>query len=146
MLGQAAKIAVELLVPVRESTEVREMFDLIDIARTQATAIDLLQGYQIEITEQIANPLQIAAAPGMRQKMLPAARQVVVITLGTDTDLDVETEQPQTAILRPFIRWRATWIDLWIAQVNRPSGRPTPEHYALSAHASYCAARSLAIR
>ncbi|MNW66049.1 hypothetical protein D3C74_444860 [compost metagenome] len=60
VLGQATEIAIELLIPVREGAELGKVFDLIDVARTQAAAIGFLQGDQIEVAEQVADLLQIA--------------------------------------------------------------------------------------
>jgi len=95
VLGEAPEIAIELLVPEGKGALLGQVLDLIDITRAQAAAIDLLQRHQIEIGEQITDALKIAGTPGMRQQMLPAARQVVVVTLGIDADLNIETEQAQ---------------------------------------------------
>src|SRR5690606_19983434 len=100
VLGEAAKGAVELLIPVAKGTQLGQMLYLIDITRTQAAPIGFLQGHQIVIAEQLTDTLQIVGTPSMGQKMLPAAGQVVVVTLGADPHLDVETEQPQPAIAR----------------------------------------------
>lgn len=100
VLGETPEVAVELLVPVRKCPELGQMFDLIDVTRAQAAAIGFLQGHQIEVTEQFADPLQVAGPPIVRQQVLPTAGQVVPIALGADTDLDIEAEQAQSPIRR----------------------------------------------
>ena len=60
MLSESAEVAIELLIPVGESAELGQVFDLIDVARTQAAAIGFLQGDQIEVAQQVADLLQIA--------------------------------------------------------------------------------------
>jgi len=92
VLAEATEIAIELLVPVGEGPELGQVFDLVDVARPDAATIGFLQGDQIEVTQQVADLLQIGGAPGVGQQMLPPPGQVVPITLGTDAHLDIKTE------------------------------------------------------
>src|SRR3990167_791638 len=128
VLGKTPEIAVELLVPVGEGPQMGQVFDLIDVARAQAAAIDLLQGHQVEIAEHVANPLQVAGAPRMGQQVLPAAGQVVVIALGADADLDIEAEQAQATVTGPVAGWRTSRVDLWVAQTNGAAGGAAAQH------------------
>jgi len=67
----------------------------------------------------------------MRQHMLPAAGQVMPIPFGTDADLDVETEQAQTAVCGQARRFQVMFVDLRIMQANDAFSSPT-------AHGRYC--------
>ena len=58
-----------------------------------ATTVGLLQGDQVEIAEQVTNTLQVTGPPLMGEHMLPTAGQVMPVTLGAVTHLDIETEQ-----------------------------------------------------
>ncbi|KPX88228.1 Uncharacterized protein ALO64_05504 [Pseudomonas meliae] len=118
VLGEATEIAIELLIPVRKATQLSKVLDLIDEAGTHAAAIDFLQRHQIEIVDQIADFLQVACPAAMWQQMLPAARQVVVVALGTDTHLDIETEQTQPAVFRQAVLRQMMFVDLRIMQAN----------------------------
>ncbi|MDT4856088.1 hypothetical protein FQZ97_904640 [compost metagenome] len=128
VLGQMAKIAIELLVPVGEGAEVGQVFDLVDIAGTQAAAIGFLQGDQVVVGEQIADALQVAGAPVVGQQVLPATCQVVMVTLGIDTDLDIEAEQTQASAAGPVVGRSALRVDLWITQASLASARPATQH------------------
>ena len=115
-------------IPVGKGAQLGQVLDLIDVARAQAAAIDFLQRHQIEIGQQITNALQVAGTPGMWQQVLPAARQVVVITLGIDADLNVEAEQTQEAVGWPVDLRRALWVDLWVTQANGTGLSPAAQH------------------
>ena len=93
VLGQTPEIAIELLIPVGKFALLGKILDLIDVARTMATTVGLLQGDQVEVAEQVANALQVTGPAFVRQYMLPAAGQVMPVTLGAVTHLDIETEQ-----------------------------------------------------
>ena len=69
VLGEMPHVAIELLIPVREGSQVRQVLDLVEVTRAQAASINFLQGHQIKIAKQIANALQIAIAAGMRQQV-----------------------------------------------------------------------------
>ncbi|MNI61739.1 hypothetical protein D3C73_1170250 [compost metagenome] len=118
------KVAVELLVPVREAPQLGQVLHLIDVTRTKAAAIYFLQGHQVEIIEQVADFLQIAGAPGVRQQMLPAAGQVMPIALGTDADLDIEAEQTQAAVRGQARRFQVMIVDPRIMQANDTFSSP----------------------
>src|SRR5690606_37767149 len=135
VLGETPEIAVELLIPVGKRALLGQVFDLIDVARAQAAAIDFLQCHEVKVGKQITNALQVAGTPGMGQQMLPTARQVVVITLGVDADLDIETEQTQKTIGWPVGLGRAMRVDLRVAQTNRTCLSPAAQHALLSAAA-----------
>jgi len=62
--------------------------------------------------------LQIAGTPGVRQQVLPATGQVMAITFGADTDLDIETEQTQATVGRQAGRCQMVFVDLRIMQAN----------------------------
>jgi len=94
VLGETPEIAIELLIPVGKGAQMGEVLDLIDVTGAQAATVGFLQGDQIIVTQYFADALQVAGATGMRQQMLPAARQVVVVALGADANLDVEAKQP----------------------------------------------------
>lgn len=128
MLRQVAKVSIELLVPVGEGPEMSQVLDLIDVARAQAAAINLLQCDEVEVTKQITDTLQVTAASRMRQQMLPAAGQIMMVTLGADTHLNIETEQAQAAIARPFLGGNAMGVDPCVTQTHPPFGWPAPEH------------------
>src|SRR5471032_817911 len=100
VLAKMPEVAIELLIPVRERPELGKVFDLIDVARSQAAAIGFLECDQIEVAQQVADLLQVTGTAVVRQQVLPATCQVMPIALGTDTDLNVETEQPQPTICR----------------------------------------------
>ena len=93
VLGQTPEIAIELLIPVGEFALLGKILDLIDVAGTMTTTISFLQGNQVEVAEQVANALQVTGPAFVRQYMLPAAGQVMPVTLGAVTHLDIETEQ-----------------------------------------------------
>ena len=93
VLGNAPEVAIELLVPVGEGTELGQVLDLVDVAGADAATIGFLQGHHVIVVEQFADALQVAGTPGGRQQVLPAAGQVVTVPFGTDAHLDVETEQ-----------------------------------------------------
>ena len=57
VLSEASQVAVELLVPVRKSAELRQMLDLIDIARSHTAAVRFLQRHEIVVGEQVADSL-----------------------------------------------------------------------------------------
>ncbi|RMQ30608.1 hypothetical protein ALQ06_05813 [Pseudomonas syringae pv. berberidis] len=118
VLGKASEVAIELLIPERETAQLGEMLDLIDEAGAHASAIDFLQGDQIEIVDQVADLLQVASPADVRQQVLPAARQVMPVALGADTDLDIETEQPQPAVFRQAALRQMMFVDLRIMQAN----------------------------
>lgn len=100
------------------------MFHLIDVAGSQAAAIGFLQGDQIEVAQQIADLLQIVSTPAVRQQVLPAPGHVVPIPLGTDADLDIETEQAQTAVCGQARRFQVMFVDLRIMQANDAFSTP----------------------
>ena len=124
VLAEATEIAIELLIPVGEGTELRQVFNLIDVAGSQAAAVGFLQGDQIEVAQQIADLLQIVSTPGVRQQVLPAPGQVVPIALGTDTDLNVEAEQAQTAVCGQARRFQVMFVDPRIMQANDAFSSP----------------------
>src|SRR5690554_4848770 len=96
VLCQFAQIAVALLIPVRELPGSGQIFDLIDEAAAQTAAVYLLQGHQVILTQHLCDFVQGAVALAVRQQVLPAAGNVMVIGLSVDADLNVETEQPET--------------------------------------------------
>ena len=124
VLAEATEVAIELLIPVREGAELGQVFDLIDVAGSQAAAIGFLQGDQVEVAQQIADFLQIVGTPGVRQQMLPASGQVMPVPLGTDADLDIEAEQAQTAVRGQPRRFQVMFVDPRIMQANDAFGTP----------------------
>ncbi|MNF93680.1 hypothetical protein D3C84_763640 [compost metagenome] len=131
VLGQAAEVAVELLVPEGKGGEFGQVLDLVDEAGAQAAAVHFLQRDQVIIAKQGGNLLQIAGAPAVRQQMLPAAGQVVAVALGADADLDIEAEQAQQAISRQAGGFRAASVDLRQVQTDRTPGTPAAQHGGL---------------
>lgn len=99
MLGDTPEVAVELLVPVGERPQLGQVLDLIDVAGTQAAAVGFLEGDEVVVGEQFADPLQVGRPPRVGQQVLPTAGQVVAVALGADTDLDVEAEKAQAAVV-----------------------------------------------
>ena len=71
------------------------MFHLVDEAGANAAAVDFLQRDDVELVQQLGNLAQRLLPSGVRQQMLPATGEVVMITLGVDTDLNVEAQQLQ---------------------------------------------------
>src|SRR5690606_12898917 len=65
---------------------------------TQAATVHLLQRHQVVVGQQLADALQVHAAPRVGQQVLPAAGEVVVVALGGDAHLDIEAEQTQPAV------------------------------------------------
>lgn len=63
VLSESAEVAIELLIPVGEGAELGQMFHLIDVARTEAAAIGLLQGDQIEVAQQVADLCRLPERP-----------------------------------------------------------------------------------
>ncbi len=116
------------------------MLDLVDVARAHAATIDFLQGHQIEVADQRTDLLQVAGPTGVRQQVLPTAGQVMAVALGTDTNLDIETEQAQTTIFREAGCLQVMLVDLRLMQANASGGS-----HASHGFAAYLAARSLAI-
>src|SRR5207253_11403380 len=124
VLPQATEIAFELLIPVRKGAELGQVLDLVGVARPQAAAIGFLQGDQIEIAQQTADLLQIVCSPGVRQQMLPATGQIMPITLGADTNLNIETEQTQTTVCGQARRLQMMRVDLRVMQANDTLSTP----------------------
>src|SRR5690606_22548985 len=137
VLGEPAQVAVELLIPVGEGAELGQMLDLIDVAGAHAAAIGFLQGDQIVTVEQLADALEVAGAPRMRQQMLPATGQVVMVTLGADAHLDVEAEQTQAAIGRQSARRQAMRVDLRLARACQARRTPAAQHGRLPGSAFF---------
>jgi len=69
--------------------------DLIDKPAAQAASVYLLQSDQIILAQYLGNFVQRTVALPMRQQMLPAARDIMMICLRIDPNLNVETEQFQ---------------------------------------------------
>ncbi|MNM72197.1 hypothetical protein D3C81_838850 [compost metagenome] len=124
VLGKAPEVAVELLIPIGESTELGQVFDLVDVPRAQAATVSFLQRHQVEITEQVTDLLQVAGTPVVRQQVLPALGQVVPVTFGTDANLDIETEQAQPPILWQAISLQVMFVDPRIVQANASLSSP----------------------
>src|SRR5690606_8469147 len=124
VLAEATEVAVELLIPVWKGAELGQMLDLIDVARAHAAAVGFLQRNQVVAVEQLADALQVTGTPRMRQQVLPAAGQVVVITLGADPNLNIEAEQAQAAVGRQPARGQALGVDACLAGTSQTRRTP----------------------
>src|SRR5690606_7454022 len=116
-----------LLVPVGEVTQLGQALDLVDVAGAQAAAAHLLQGDQVVVAEHGTDALQVAGPARVRQQVLPAAGQVVVVALGADADLDGEAEQAQAPVAATACI-RAEGVDLRLAQTCGTPGTPAAQH------------------
>ena len=126
VLGQATQIAIELLIPVREFALLGQVFNLVDVAGSVAATVCFLQSDQIEVAQQVANFVQITGPPFVWQHVLPAAGQVVAVTLGAVTDLDIEAEQTQTSIIRQPACRQMIFVNLRFMQANNSLAFPAP--------------------
>ncbi|MEM8275254.1 hypothetical protein Q4S01_20315, partial [Morganella morganii] len=71
------------------------MLDLIDVAGTQAAAVGFLEGDEVVVGEQFADPLQVGRPPRVGQKVMPTAGKLVAVARGADTDMKVEADKAQ---------------------------------------------------
>src|SRR5690606_12152147 len=84
--------------------------------------------HQVIVAKQGGNALQVAGTSRVRQQVLPAAGQVVVVALGTDADLDIETEQAQKTCATVLGRARAEPVDLRLQRAGMAPGTQAAQH------------------
>ena len=98
VLRESAHVAVDLIVVEGEFTAVRQVLGLVDEIAAQAARVGLLQSHQIIAVDDVRDAIQIGQTPAVRQQMLPAVRQVMMIARRTDAGLDVIAEQAQPPV------------------------------------------------